>query len=146
MRTGIILLILMVLGTNQLPAQYIMGLDKKEGAYYRSETDVLFSGEIYSFFESGQIRLKYRLVNGKFEGAQQHLNEKGRLVKEIYFRNGHEDGKYKEYYPCGKKIRQEGFFKENQPYGTWLLYNSKGEIIKKEVYGASGERISMRTF
>lgn len=73
---GMILLVLMKLGTNQVKAQHILDLDKKRDVYFKSDTEVPFTGEAYSFFEDGKIQTKYHLVDGKLEGPQQHLNEK----------------------------------------------------------------------
>ncbi len=146
MKSLVFTLFFVTLGFTQLQGQYILGLEKKDGVYFKGDTDVAFSGEAYSFFADGNIRIKYHLVDGKFDGTQIYFNENGKRIKETNFNKGTEEGIYKEYFPNGKRLMVEGLYYNDYRYGTWTYFNDRGDKIKEERYAENGERAQMLTF
>lgn len=146
MKSHVFILVFAALGFTQLKGQYILGLEKNDGVYFKGDTDIAFSGEAYSFFAEGTIRIKYHLVDGKFDGTQLYFNESGKRIKETNFRKGIEEGVYREYFPNGKRVLVEGLYYNDFRFGTWVYYNDRGDKIKEERYDENGERVQMLTF
>lgn len=66
----------------------------------------------------------------------------GRYV-EVCARNGSigRHGEYKEFYDgAGKHLAKRGEYKEDEPFGLFVIYDSKGKVDAVECYGADGKR------
>lgn len=69
---------------------------------------------------------KSEIVDGftiKYHANGESIWSKGKII------NGKADG-YWEWYRIDGTLKRSGFFKEGEPIGEWITYNSKGNTYK----------------
>jgi antitoxin component YwqK of YwqJK toxin-antitoxin module len=79
---------------------------------------------------------KQDVLQGKFREYS-----KGKLLRKGQYENGYMQGQWTRYWPNGK-VRDRGFWSENQPVGVWDFYNRKGKLIKRKNYSEKNSILS----
>ncbi|MCS7297442.1 MAG: hypothetical protein RMK19_01880 [Bacteroidia bacterium] len=79
---------------------------------FSSETDTLLQdGPQEEYYPNGVVKRRYILMDGNLEGE------------------------YTEYHPNGL-VKVQGFYEQGQKVGKWRYYNSKGELLREEVWSS----------
>lgn len=135
----------------------------------RAEEGTLIDGKksgawIEYYTKDGRVKSITNYANGKKNGLQIQLSDRGqttaegyykddkrhgkqstfkfgsRLVKEVEYNMGIEDGMFKEYNNQGK-IQKERYFKNGVLDGVFKQYNENGDVILEYLY-ENGQQVS----
>lgn len=74
------------------------------------------AGSYSAWWDNGRKMLLYRFENDEYEGTCQEWNKSGRLIREMNYRRGHEEGPQKLFYDNGK-IRANYIVLNGRRYG-----------------------------
>ena len=108
-------------------------LVKRDGIYYKSFTDVPFTGEV-----TGKKNGSFK--NGKKEGSWFNYHDNGQLWGKGNFKNGFQNGYWEGYWFNGQ-ISFKGNYKNGNKEGFWIKYyktgqlESEGEYIDNKIEG-----------
>lgn len=90
-----------------------------------------FSGECFSYYQTGIIRSNQKYKNGLDDGEWNFFHPNAKLETQSFFKNGKRIGDWRYYFYNGN-IKQESFYTNTgAKTGVWLIYNEKGDTIKK---------------
>ena len=90
-------------------------------------------GTYAAWWRDGKQRLLYHFANGEYEGVCRDWNDKGLLIAEMNYKEGHEEGPQKQYYNNGK-VRANYTIKDGRRYGllgTKNCVNVTDSVFKK---------------
>ena len=90
-------------------------------------------GEHIGFYENGEKRFSYHLKNDVYEGNNREWTSDGRLIKDMNYRLGQEQGSQKIWYDNGK-IKANYVIKDGRRYG--LLGTKNCENVADSVFNA----------
>jgi hypothetical protein len=85
------------------------------------------------YFENGNVKCTYRVINNKKEGKYEEFYEAGQKHYVKYFKSGLLNGKSVEYYENGK-IKRIGHFNMNKPSGWFYYYNVLNKLDSIQEY------------
>lgn len=74
------------------------------------------TGEYSAYWENGQKKWSYIFQNDEYNGVCRDWNKDGKLIREMTYKNGHEDGPQKVWYDNGK-IKSNYVVKDGKRYG-----------------------------
>ena len=79
---GVLLFLLAVASHGEIshPTVLIEELHEKDGIYYNTNGEVLFSGAIQNYFKNNKIKHKGFIKFGKFHGEWIHFEENGNIT------------------------------------------------------------------
>ena len=112
-------------------------LVKRDGIYYKSFTDVPFTGEI-----TGKKRGSFK--SGKMDDSWIAYWWNGQLNFKGDYKNGKRDGSWVSYWEDGQ-LWKKGNYKNGNREGLWLIYWGRGnKTVSKELTGTykDGKKIS----
>ena len=125
----------------------IFNVNFKEGKYHGLfkmsypwgfEYETTFSngnGQIEYFYKNGIVSRKELYENGLLNGLVKEWYKDGVLKNEINYLDGKKNGDYKSYYPYKEiKIKEKGYYKDDNKYGTWTVWEPNGLIEMKSNY------------
>ena len=90
-----------------LHSQYLNQEDRK--VYIDTNYKELYTGELISNYETGQVKNKWNYVNGIIDGESVLYYENGQVMMEGNWANGQEAGVVKEYYENGDIKSEKAF-------------------------------------
>ena len=101
-------------------------LVKRDGIYYKKDTDVPFTGKI-----TGRKQGSFK--DGKMEGPWVYYRKNGQLFSKGTYKDGKKDGPYVDYYAIGQ-LASKGTYKDGNKHGPWILYYENGQLWDKNTY------------
>jgi hypothetical protein len=84
-----------------------------------------------TFWEDGKLQASYPFVNDEYEGTCREWNQQGRLIRELHYHQGHEDGWQRQWYDNGK-IRTNYLLKNGRRFGLLGTKNCVNVSVKKK--------------
>jgi antitoxin component YwqK of YwqJK toxin-antitoxin module len=138
---------------------------KRDGLSYKPFSNDPLTAKVEQYYESGQLKALYTVIDGKKEGLEQwwHANgqlwweytyvngkkeglerlwyENGQLCWEFTYVNGKEEGLYKNWYDDGQLTR-EATFVNGKEEGLVQWWAPSGKAMNSDCYKA-GEWIDM---
>ncbi len=109
----------------------------KDGFYYSSNGN-LYTGSYIAYFESGNKKSKFDVLNGKANGAVTYFYENGKVMETGVFASNEKQGEWLRWDDMGNKIAQ-AFYNNGKKDGLWLVWDAKG-LKRFEMNYASGEK------
>ena len=86
-------------------------------------------GEVRRYYKNGQLLERYRVVNGRLEGARVIYYPSGRVDREMTYRAGQPDGWFKAYDKKGR-LEREISYVEGVLDGPWVFYDHGAKAIQ----------------
>ncbi len=110
---------------------------------YNPKTGLIFDGPevLYSGTKKGNIIRIETIKNGKLEGLQQYFykDEKGKLRKQFYLKNGKKNGYFSDTYQDTQFLRTRGSYKNGELDGEYITsWNVRGVKDKKRILYKNG--------
>lgn len=90
-------------------------------------------GPVTIHYESGVIKAKGVLKNGKKNSLWQSFYEDGTMWSSTYFVDGLQHGHTVSYYPDGK-VQYQGEYRNGKRVGTWKIYDKEGNLVEEQTY------------
>lgn len=115
------------------------------------------SGEVKTYYPSGQLARSFTLENGLLVGSYLKYHPNGQLQEELTFEKGQLNGMNKLYYPSGQ-VKEENPYVHGDLHGEEILYHSNGKVSRKrqwvngDVHGLdlrfdrNGKKLSSHTY
>ena len=98
----IITALMLMLGCSSEPID-VDKLVERGGLHYEVNSDKPFSGEVISWYYSGQLKKKGTYKDGELDGLETWWYENGQKESEGTYKNGEEDGLWTWWYENGQK-------------------------------------------
>ena len=142
---------------DEKPFEIYPGLESIEGLFYKTDSDIPYTGSTMSEYNSGNPYIHAEFREGKLEGAyiayyqngqkmgkthyQNNLkegpsiswHENGNIASETYFIDNMKNGKLEIYYFTGEK-KTEAFFIDDKLDSTLTQWDMEGNVISVEIY------------
>jgi antitoxin component YwqK of YwqJK toxin-antitoxin module len=99
-----------------------------------SKDSVIQNGEYVLHYESGVIKIRGMMQNGKREGLWKSWYSNGSPWSETTFHEGIKNGPTTTWYENEKK-RYEGFYTNDVESGVWKFWDEKGKLVSSQDYG-----------
>lgn len=91
----------------------------------------LFHGLYQSFYPDGSLNSSGTYENDQMTGVWKRYYRNGQVLEEVTFKDNLENGPFREYYENGKLKAEGNYLNGDQEHGELLLYNDKGQLIRK---------------
>lgn len=105
----------------------------KEDSFNKFFENTQLEGEVFKYYENGEIKSKEIFKNGILNGESKLYYEDGKIKSIISYVNGKKFGPEKRYNKNGK-IKMVVHWKLNKLHGEKIKYNNLGDIILKQIY------------
>jgi antitoxin component YwqK of YwqJK toxin-antitoxin module len=113
----------------------VNGIRKKyvDGKIAAIETvkEGVFHGLYQSFYPNGGVNSEGFYDEEQMVGVWKRFYKNGQVLEEVTFEDNIENGPFKEYYENGNIKAEGAYLNGDQEHGELLLYNEKGELIRK---------------
>ncbi len=127
------------------------GGTRKTGTFTRG------NGELWVYYEEGEIAQKTTYYNGKKQGRALRFSQEGHKLEEVFYQadtlhgpffryyangilaekgvyhKGQQSGEYARFTTKGTLV-EKGFFRSNKKEGIWYTYSPKGELLAQHLY------------
>ena len=116
------------------PINYEKSLIERDGIFYTKDTNIPYSGPVFSLNVNGLKKKEGYLKDGKmisFIGFEWYEN--GLRRSEINYTDGKKNGPGTWWYKDGKKS-YEGIYKDGNPIDGWTYYQRDGTTIEPIVF------------
>ncbi|MDB4710790.1 hypothetical protein OAF16_03570 [Flavobacteriales bacterium] len=102
-------------------------LDKGYLTYYKGEP---FTGVLIEEYIDGSLKSEFEYENGLKSGLGRSWDENENLIKEYnYGFHGFKHGDFKEWHSNGQLFKEGEYF-EGKKFGSFKLYNEKGNLLE----------------
>ena len=106
-------------------------MERKEGRWHLKNGSIPFTGPFIDYFLNGKKQGEGFLKNGLVEGLRTVYYPNGnKSFSRNYNANGIADGEASGYFPNGQ-IKNQGSFKEGKEEGTWKEWYSTGKVKRQ---------------
>ena len=112
--------LMLMLGCSSEPID-VDKLVERGGLHYEVNSDKPFSGEVISWYYSGQLEKKGTYKDGELDGLWTRWYENGQKGYEGIFKDGKLHGLWTEWYENGQK-KKEGTYKDGEQIGKTKWY------------------------
>lgn len=132
-RLNILLLILLLISCQhdpqfQVVETYPSGKPKIRVAIVSEKTGEIVE-QYEELWETGGIKIKGVLRNGKRSGEWKSFYEKGNVWSIGYYADGVRNGQSLVYYPDGT-LMMKGYYKNDLKDSTWVTFTDKGDTLQ----------------
>lgn len=90
------------------------------------------NGEVRLYYENGELKHVYTLVNGRYDGQYISYDKKGNMIGYAEYKNGQLNGNYKVWY--NNRIRDDHNYKNDKLDGEYKCYDYNGNILRNDFY------------
>ena len=118
-----------------LDKTFDLGIDftqlvKKNGLYYKKNSEEPYTGKCFGYFKNGQIGLKGMVSNGLKDNEWSYWYSNSQKKMLVHYSEGKKSGNWKFWYDTGR-IRIDSNYKNNRMVGknTWWYKNGKKKKV-----------------
>lgn len=98
-----------------------------DGILYVVEKEELFTGKIVDYFSNGKVMIELNFINGKQNGIYRRYYENGSLRTEVNYKDDSYHGELKEYHTNGT-IARKSQYRNGKKVGTVKVYGMTGGL------------------
>jgi antitoxin component YwqK of YwqJK toxin-antitoxin module len=98
-----------------------------------AQDSIIQNGEYIRHYESGVIKMRGMMKNGKREGLWKSWYANGSPWSETTFQGGLKNGRTTTWYENEKK-RYDGFYTNDIESGKWTFWDEQGNVVKEVEY------------
>jgi len=100
-----------------------------------------------TFYENGEIRMKYEYKNTKQHGEQLEYWKNGNIQHKVYYQSGIKQGEEISYFENGKILNRFNYNEKGEADGEWVrYYDETGKIRDKSEYNNGVETSYIRYY
>lgn len=107
--------------------------EKTPGKTVTPVAKVAPDGDYIENYPDGKVKIQGEMKNGTRNGTWQAFYPEGNKQSEIHYEDGKKNGKSATFYPNGR-IRYVGYYKWDEPTGTWEFYDEAGNLATTKEY------------
>ena len=90
-------------------------------------------GEWFTYYDNGQLLMKYHYKDGKKDGLWETFYKEGHLHIKENWRNGLKEGNYESYYDNGN-LEKKGIYINGNKEGIWNFFLKDGSLKTSFIY------------
>ena len=123
---------LYIAGCAKEPINYETDLVEKEGVYFTKDSDLPYSGEVFTLYTSGDIKEEGKLEKGLMSGSWTYWNEDGNKYSEETYKNGYKEGQFI-LYKDGNRQREGGYLNRKK-HGLFIEWYDNGQMKQEGTF------------
>ncbi|MGB5242452.1 MAG: hypothetical protein WBN28_13870 [Lutimonas sp.] len=107
---------------------------KLGSVYYRTGTQIPFTGVLYGKYNNGNYQTMQEYVDGIGNGKWIDFNPEGEKECEGTYKDNRVEGPVKFFYEDGSLKSEGQYLHWKKPIGLWKYYDKKGNLVQTMTY------------